>query len=148
MWESKDCTHPNGDLVCLIDIYDLCAGDLNGDGRDYQAINACLDAIRDMLVYDFSPFDELNNPLGTLFGSLLEGSVGRKMIIDLLIFGVCAGTNWSKTWFDNWYANLKIMGQSESRFQTSMIRVFLGERTGEQRPDLMARCTCRDHPSV
>ena len=148
MWEPKDCTHLNGDLVCLTDIYDLCAGDLNGEGRDYEAINACLDAIRDMLVYEFSPFDELDNPLGTLFGSLLEGSVGRNMVIDLLIFGVCAEKDWSKTWFNNWHANHKIMGQSESRFQTSMIRVFLGEKTGEQRPDLMARCTWHEHPSV
>lgn len=148
MWEPKDCTHPNGDLVRLTDIYDLCAGDLNGEGRDYEATNACLDAIRDMLIYDFSPFDELDNPLGTLFRSLLEGSVGRNMVIDLLIFGVCAEKDWSKTWFDNWHANLKIMGQSESRFQTSMIRAFLGKRTGEQRADLMARYTWHEHPSV
>lgn len=148
MWEPKDCTRPNGDLVCLTDIYDLCAGDRYGEGRDYEAVNACLDSIRNLLVYDFSPFDSLDNPLGTLLGSLPEASFGRNMVIDLLIFGVCAEKGLSKAWLDNWHANLKDMGKSEARFQTSMIRVFLGEKAGEQRPDLMAQCTWHEHPSA
>jgi hypothetical protein len=146
MWDPDDCTNPKGDLACLTDIYDLCAGDRNGEGRDYEGINACLDAIREMLVCDFSPSEPLQNPLDTLLRSLPEASRGRSMVIDLLIFGVRA--RWGKAWFNNWHAKLDVMGESESRFQTAMIMGFYRKEDGEERPDLMARCSYHEHPST
>lgn len=111
MWDSADCTNPKGDLECLTDIYDLCAGDHNGAGRDHEAINACLDAIREMLICDFSPAKPLNNPLGNLLPSLPPASSGRNMVVDPLAFGVCADEGCTETWHDNWYAKPTSLGR-------------------------------------
>lgn len=150
MWQPEDCTGLNGDLVCLTDIYDLCAGDPTGEGRDHEAINACLDAIRDMLICDFSPFDSLDqNPLGTLLGSLPGASLGRNMVIDLLAFGVCRSEGRTELWQDDWFANVKDFEVAEIGFLYSLSRTLArAGKAGGEEPDPMVRCAYHEHPSA
>jgi hypothetical protein len=149
MWDPVDCTNPKGDLACLTDIYELCAGDRNGEGRDYERTNACLDAIREMLVCDFSPSKPLHNPLSTLLKSLPEASRGRSMVIDLLAFGVCYTKGWTETWQDSWFNNLKVFEVAERGFLFSLSSgLARAGKTGGEKPDPMARCAYHEHPSV
>lgn len=149
MWEPNDCTNPKGDLACLTDIYDLCAGDRDGEGRDYEGINACLDAIREMLVCDFSPSKPLYNPLSTLLKSLPEASCGRNMVIDVLAFGVCNSEGWTETWQGNWFYKIKVFEVAERGFLFSLSSALArAGKAGGEKPDPMVRCAYHEHPSV
>ena len=145
MWDSTDCIDASEDLISLANIHQMCAGDDNGKGRDCDGHNASLDAIREMLVYDF-PFDNLlYNPVHTLLYFLPEASLGRKMVIELLVFGVCRSQGWTKGWLEDWHAELEDYDDADFRFSVVMATGLATPEIIEGRPDPMVRCAYDDH---
>jgi hypothetical protein len=55
MWRPQNCESSGDDLEALVDTFDMCVGVPDDCGRDHEGMNACLDAIGELLVHDFGP---------------------------------------------------------------------------------------------
>ena len=138
MWHREDCTDVDNDLSCLASIYKLGAGRGPRVGRDSDALNACLDAMRQILLDEnLSP----TNPLQVLDDQLnLSGSGLSKMLVDLLVYGKCASEGKTRDW-------LHIVEGRHSEFFRALSHEFANKVMGGVVPDLRARCAYHFHPT-
>jgi hypothetical protein len=81
LWTPANCNDVDDDLWCIMDIYHMCTG-LTEEYKfkDYDGMNACLDAIRDILLDKVHlPVD----PLGTMGDAFQENSTAINMLAEL-----------------------------------------------------------------
>jgi hypothetical protein len=137
LWTSEDCTDVNKDLACLASMDLLCAGNENGEGRDHKALNACSDAIRQILLQEAQ---SLSNPLQTL-AKQIDNPTSKifTMLIDVLVYSNCASDGKTEAWLQEMGGLHSVLYQALSiKFAKKMKRVGA--------PDLMARCAYHTHP--
>ena len=141
MWAQEDCAAAdvNSDLADLASIYKLCmrSRGLADDDRDLDALNACSDAIRQILLNDV---DLVSNPVEVLYAQLHQTCSGVfKMLVDLLVHGEWAGDGKTSEW-------LRSIGGGGScpQFFRALSNEFAKKAMGET-PDLMARCAYHIH---
>jgi hypothetical protein len=146
MWCSADCEDADDDLEALTRIFNMCVGDHDGEGKDREATNACLDAIRMMLVHAFYPEDFLRNPLASLAGSVTADQLGRKMVMDLLVYGKCMTGGRTTKWLERW--DTEGYGIGDVGFLACVAQEFAKAKAGGDAPDPMARCAYHDHPGA
>lgn len=134
MWSEDDCEAPYSDLECLVNIFKLCSGHGDGQGRDYEGQNACTDAIRDLLnetqVPDF--------PITVLMGNDQESEIMIKMLADLLVYGNCVNDGRTKQWLE------ENDGEHPSLLN-AISNEFAKKAMGEAPPDIMERCAYHTH---
>jgi len=152
MWSPSDCESSEDDLDALADIFGMCAGSRFHirfqTGKDHKATNACLDAIRNMLVHNFPADKLLHNPLPTLIKNVAFDSRGRNMVRDLLVYGKCADEGWTKKWLENWETAGDSVGWREGEsFLASLAQEFAKAKASGDAPDPMARCAYHHHSS-
>jgi hypothetical protein len=141
MWSPEDSECAEDDLEALVDIFNMCAGDLDDDGRDNDGRNASLDAIRMMLVHDFPLNNPLDDPLHSLTPSVTDDPQGRNMVRELLVYGSCASEGRTKEWLENW-------DEDDVLFLASVAQEFAEAKASGVTPDPMERCAYHDHASV
>jgi len=128
MWDEDDCKDVDNDLHYLVDILHLCSGRADGQGRDYEGLNACMDAIRDLVLNErFVP----QNPIYELL-KYEDFDIMIKMLAELLVYGNCVNDGRTKTWLE------ENEGEHQS-FLEAISNEFAKKATGEASPDLMAR---------
>jgi hypothetical protein len=134
MWTEEDCTDVDNDLACLVEIRDHCS---HVGGTDFDAVNACFDAIRQIL---FSDARSPSNPLEAMTNDVTYvKSKLFKMLVDVLVYGTCASNGKTRDWLH------KVDGEYP-KFFTALSHEFAKKVRGEAPPDLMARCAYHVHP--
>jgi hypothetical protein len=97
MWDEDDCKDVDHDLRSLTDILHLCGGHEDGKGRDYEGLNACMDAVRDLMLNEtFVP----ENPIYELLGEDEDSDRMVKMLAELLVYGKCVSDGRTKKWLE------------------------------------------------
>lgn len=141
MWSLAVCENVDLDLKGLTDIYNLCAGDPGDDPMDFDVLNACVDAIRDVLLNEVHvPKD----PLGTL-GYIFAGDpMSVKMLTESLVWGNCASDGRTRRWLEE--AEESLFLESSDGFQALSME-FAKNAMGGGSPNLMAPCAYHVHPS-
>lgn len=129
MWSEDDCHNVDDDLECLMDIHSLCAGLYNGNGRDYEGLNACMDAIRDLLL---SEVHVPSAPISLLVPEDYQAETMVKMLAELLVHGKCVSDGRTKEWLE------QNTGQCQWVLE-AISNEFAKKAMGEAPPDLMGR---------
>jgi hypothetical protein len=129
MWDEDDCKDVDHDLCWLTDILHLCGGREDGKGRDYEGLNACMDAIRDLVLNETSVPE---NPIYELLGEDEDSDLMVKMLAELLVHGKCASDGRTKKWLEE-------NGGEHQSFLDAISNEFAKKAMGEAAPDLMAR---------
>lgn len=140
MWTQEDCANVNDDLLALASIYKLCAGTVlfNDVCKDLDALNACSDAIRQILFDEVHP---LNNPLKVLCVQLDRPDSGIfTMLVNWLVYGECGSNGKTKDWLHS------VEGKHPDFFK-ALSNEFAKKVMGEAPPDMMARCAYHVHPA-
>jgi hypothetical protein len=135
MWSEDDCTDVDGDLLCLADILYLCGGHADGEGKDYEGLNACMDAIRDLLLNETHVSD---SPTNILSDEARGSEIMVKMLAELLVHGKCANDGRTKKWLE------QNKGGSQSLFE-AVSNEFANKAMGKASPNLMAHCAYHTH---
>lgn len=97
MWSEDDCTDVEDDLSSLADVVYLCGGHANEKGRDYEGLNACMDAIRALMLNETHVPD---NPISLLLDELQGSQIMVQMLAGLLVHGKCARDGRTKKWLE------------------------------------------------
>lgn len=140
MWMQKDCSDPDKDLEALAEIYTLCS-DSDDKGEDLAGMNAALDGIRDVLVNDAHvPV----NPLSTLLEPLKDGTIGRTMLLELLVCGRCATEGRTKAWLNRASHEL----EEDEDFVLAVSLEFAEKATLNNPLNPMARCAYHIHMTM
>jgi hypothetical protein len=149
MWSPTICTDidpdldysdVDRDLECIVDIYQLCGG-LKGDvGKDYDGVNACLDAFRAILLHETYVPSNLLAILGVEF----EGDpTAIRMLAELLVYGKCASDGRTQRWLQE-AEETDLADFSEALHSIGL--EFAKKLMGGESPDLTARCAYHIHP--
>jgi hypothetical protein len=129
MWDEDDCKDVDHDLRSLTDILHLCGGHEDGKGRDYEGLNACMDAIRDLMLNEtFAP----EGPIHELFKEYAVSDIMIKMLAELLVHGKCVSDGRTKKWLEE-------NGGEHQSFLDAISNEFVKKAMGKAAPDLMAR---------
>jgi hypothetical protein len=139
MWSPSICGDVDRNLVCIMDIYSMCDGCEFGLGRDRDGMNACLDAVRNLLL------DESHVPrnlLGVLYCDFRSNSTAVKMLTELLVYGSCASDGRTQRWLQE--AEGGRAGFTEALHSIGL--EFTKKLMGEESPDVTARCAYHVHP--
>jgi hypothetical protein len=125
-------------LADLASIYRLCGGSgrLCTTDKDLDALNACSDVIRQVLLHGVHL---ASNPLEVLGEQLDRADSGIfKMLVDLLVYGECASNGKTKGW-------LHSVEDKHPEFFKALSNEFAKKVMGETPPDLMGRCAYHTH---
>jgi hypothetical protein len=136
MWTEKDCTDAGNDLACLLAIRHHCG---HAGGKDIDAMNACSDAIRQLLLSDKHP---QSNPLFKLQSQMMHPNGGSlfQMMVDILVHRSCASQGRTRVWLQS------VEGKYPEFFR-ALSHEFAKKVMREAPPDLMARCAYHLHPT-
>lgn len=140
MWNAVDCEDVDLDLEGLTDIYKLCSRLDDGTGMDSNAINACVDAIRDILL---SEVHVPQDPLGALGHAFSLNPMAIKMLAESLVWGRCASDGRTSRWLE------EAEGSKWSEFSEALETLSMGfakKAMGGDSPDLMEPCAYHIHP--
>lgn len=135
MWSEDDCTDVDDDLDCLTEILYLCGGHADDKGKDYECLNACMDAIRDlMLNKNHVPC----NPISVLSDEIECSELLVEMLAELMVYGKRVSDGRTKTWLE----------QNEGGSQPLLEAIsneFANKAMGKASPNLVARCAYHTH---
>lgn len=134
MWSEDDCTDVEDDLSSLADVVYLCGG-RDGSGRDYEGLNACMDAVRDIMLNDIHVPE---NPISLLLDRLEGSEIMVQMLAKLLVHGKCARDGRTKKWLQQNEGGIRVLFEVVSN-------EFAKKAMGEEAPDIMARCAYHIH---
>jgi hypothetical protein len=136
MWSEDDCIGVDDDLYSLTDILCLCGGHANSKGKDYEGPNACMDAIRDLVLNETHVPD---SPIEILSDELERSEILVKMLAEILVHGNYVSHGKTKKWLE--------LNEGENQsFLDAISNSFAKKAVGEAAPDLMARCAYDTHP--
>ena len=135
MWSEYDCHNVDDDLECLVNIFYLCTGDDEGKGRDYDGLNACVDAIRDLVLNEAHV---PTCPISVLVNEDYESDILIKMLAELLVHGKCVRDGRTKRWLEQ-------NADQRPSLLKAVINEFAKKAMGEASPDTMARCAYHTH---
>lgn len=129
MWSEDDCEDVDNDLYCMMEILDLCGGRADGRGRNYEGLNACMDAIRDLMLNELhAPHD----PINVLLDEHGDFEVMITLLAESLVYRKCASDRRSKAWLEeNQGEHQTFLEAISSNFAKGAIKEAL--------PDVMAR---------
>jgi hypothetical protein len=141
MWSPTTCEDVDDDLLCIVDIYQMCAGLPEEDEyKDYDGMNACLDAVRDILL------DEVHvpsDPLLVLGPVVKRNPTATRMLTELLIYGKCSTDGRTQRWLQaaegtDWAQGSKSLPALGVELTKKLM--------GREAPDLTARCAYHVYP--
>jgi len=135
MWSEDDCQNPDIDLGYLMDIFKLCFGCNDGKGRDYEGLNACMDAIRDLLLNETHV---PGFPIHVLMDKDQHSDTTIKMLADLLVYGNCVSDGRTKEWLEE-------NDGEHPALLNAVSGEFAKKAMGEAPPDIMAHCAYHTH---
>jgi hypothetical protein len=137
MWSEDDCTNVDDDLVCLTEILYLCGGHANSKGKDYEGLNGCMDAIRNLMLNETHVPD---SPIQVLSDELEHSEILVKMLAEVMVHSKYVSDGRTKKW-------LELNEGDNQSFLDAISNAFARKAVGEAAPDLMARCAYHTHPS-
>jgi hypothetical protein len=141
IWSPSICRDVDRDLECIMNIYQICTG-LTGEDEfnDYDGMNACLDAIKDILLNEVHvPGD----PFNTIGDAFVEDKMAITMLAELLVYGDCASDGRTQRWLQNG----EVTDWKEfSEVHRTMSLEFARKLMGGEAPDFTARCAYHVHP--
>lgn len=138
MWTPIGMSAVDEDLMDVLDIYNWCAGLPDGKGKDYEGMNACLDAVRDILLNEAHV---PRSPLSTLDDMIFKMSTtGIEMLVDLLVYGACATDGRTQEWLKG------AKRSSWAEFHQVLSLGFAKKVMGGDPPDFMAPGRYHVHP--
>ena len=129
MWSEDDCEDVDNDLYFMMGILDLCGGGADGKGRNYEGLNACMDAIRDLMLNEpHVPYD----PINVLLDEQGDFEVMITLLAESLVYGNCVTDGRTKAWLEEKH------GEHQT-FLEAISSSFARRAMNEALPDVMAR---------
>lgn len=139
MWDPITMQDVDEDYEALVKVY-MSEDNFLSEG----AIDASIDAIRDLLIWKGSTLHGLFAPL--TFHPLVHSELAR-LLLDFLVYGDCGGH--AKTWVENCASECSLVWPGSGSLEQELCGMLLGkaqdERAGRQPPDLMERCRYHVH---
>lgn len=137
MWSQEDCKSVDEDLSSLASIYKLYAGDRNGDGMHCHALNACLDAIKQILLNEIYALSILVQELDEQLK--WTTSIVSKMLVEMLVHGKDGGEGKTMDWPQD-------LEHKHHEFFGALGLELARTRMRKAPPNFMARCAYHTHP--